>query len=180
MSAMSAAISSGVMACASAFCARWRLQPAQSVLAAVRASRAVGVRAAPFCPRPSRGRSRPGATAHEESEPGAQRRSACPCSVACFLAVSTLIATSPAIFSGPAAGFVEGNESTSVASSLPRKRRFRSRIVASVVSSTVTSPSKPTAACASLRYGPACALKGCEDSSVDPDSGLLHMGGCQR
>ena len=82
------------------------------------------------------------------------------------------MATSPATRS---AGFVfwsrlAGNESTSVALSLPLKRRFKSRIVRSVVSSTVTSPSKPTAACASLRYGPSVRFEGMRRFFFSPDA----------
>ena len=74
-------------------------------------------------------------------------------------AVGTLMARSPAIFSAlgsvrclePGIAVSAGNESTSVALFLPRKRRLRLRRTASVVSRTVTSPRSRTAACAAAR-----------------------------
>src|ERR1700739_933654 len=72
-----------------------------------------------------------------------------PRSPACRLAMGMLMARSPAIFRGP--GALAGNESTSVALFLPRNCRFSRRIVASVVSKTVTWPRNLAAACASRR-----------------------------
>src|ERR1019366_413931 len=77
-----------------------------------------------------------------------------PCPAAWRKAVETLMARSPAIFSGPCVVVSAGNESTSVALFLPRKRRFRSRIAASVVSRIVTWPLSRIAACARVRKRP--------------------------
>lgn len=72
----------------------------------------------------------------------------CPHASPCRRAVSTLIARSPASFSGPGSA---GNEMTSVALFIPRNWRLSCWMRRSVVSSTDTWPRKRTACCAFCR-----------------------------
>lgn len=74
-----------------------------------------------------------------------------PCSSAWRWAVGKLMARSPAIRSLPPGEADAGNDSTSVGRSMPRNLRFRRRISASVVSSTLTCPRRDTACCAAAR-----------------------------
>ena len=129
----------------------WEKSSAQSAPAATPAARANSARAAASPPHRFHDRGPPNAAARAASAPSISTASECPCSKDCRIAVSTPMATSPAIFSVPRMTRSEGNESTSVGLFLPRKRRFKSRIAASLVTSTVTCPRSRTAACARVK-----------------------------